>query len=130
LVAAIFPNDTAAQVKVTITRYNAAYAANFDEEFGVEHDRMWPLLQAPYYFASFPIIAAAVTTSGVIVDGELRVFKADDYKPIPGLWAVGNTAGGRYAGDYPVQGAAGTSHGTAITFGKSAGYDAAHYTRP
>ena len=36
--------------------------------------------------------------------------------PVPGLYAIGNTAGGRYGVDYPIL-IAGNSHGTALTFG-------------
>jgi predicted oxidoreductase len=131
LIQQIFPdNPTAQQNALTaIARYNQLAANKFDADFGVDPDKMWPLLKPPYFFAS-NFVAGAVITSGVMVNEDLRVLKAADYKPIPGLWAVGNTAGGRYAGDYPVHGAAATSHGTAVTFGKSAGIDAANYTRP
>jgi succinate dehydrogenase/fumarate reductase flavoprotein subunit len=131
LVEQMFPGNADAQANAlaAITRYNQLAAAGFDADFGVEADKMWPLLQPPYFFGG-NFVAGAVITSGVMVNSDLRVLKAADYKPIPGLWAVGNTAGGRYAGDYPVHGAAATSHGTAVTFGKSAGIDAANYTRP
>jgi succinate dehydrogenase/fumarate reductase flavoprotein subunit len=131
LVRQIFPNNTAAQQNAlaAITRYNKLAADGFDEDFGVDPDKMWPLLKPPFFSAS-NFVAGAVITSGVMVNEDLRVLRAADYKSIPGLWAVGNTAGGRYAGDYPVHGAAATSHGTAVTFGKSAGVDAAKYTRP
>ena len=36
--------------------------------------------------------------------------------PVPGLYAIGNTAGGRYGVDYPIL-IAGNSPGTALTFG-------------
>jgi succinate dehydrogenase/fumarate reductase flavoprotein subunit len=131
LVQQIFPDNTAAQQNAlaAIERYNKLADDGFDADFGVDPDKMWPLLKPPFFFAS-NFVAGAVITSGVMVNEDLRVLKAADYKPIPGLWAVGNTAGGRYAGDYPVHGAAATSHGTAVTFGKSAGIDAAKYTRP
>jgi succinate dehydrogenase/fumarate reductase flavoprotein subunit len=131
LVQQLFPENPVARQNAlaAITRYNELAAAGFDEDFGVDPDKMWPLLKPPFFFAS-NFVAGAVITSGVMVNEDLRVLKATDYKPIPGLWAVGNTAGGRYAGDYPVHGAAATSHGTAVTFGKSAGVDAAKYTRP
>jgi succinate dehydrogenase/fumarate reductase flavoprotein subunit len=98
LVAAIFPEDAVARAnaKAEILRYNQLYTDGFDADFGVAHDQMWPLLTPPFYYAANPIIAAAVTTSGVIVDKELRVLNGTTYKPIPGLFAVGKSAG-KYA---------------------------------
>jgi succinate dehydrogenase/fumarate reductase flavoprotein subunit len=131
LVQKIFPENPAARENAlaAISRYNELAAAGFDKDFGVDPDKMWPLLKPPFFFAS-NFVAGAVIASGVMVDEDLRVLRSTDYKPISGLWAVGNTAGGRYAGDYPVHGAAATSHGTAVTFGKSAGVNSANYTRP
>ena len=39
-----------------------------------------------------------------------------DRRPVPGLYAIGNTAGGRYGVDYPML-LPGNSHGTGLTFG-------------
>jgi fumarate reductase flavoprotein subunit len=55
------------------------------------------------------------TNGGVIVDGRLRVLDKDQ-EPIPGLYAVGNCAGGRYGNDYPTV-INGSTHGTALTMG-------------
>jgi predicted oxidoreductase len=68
-------------------------------------------------------VAAGVMTAGVIVDGDLRVLDINGL-PIARLWAAGNVAGGRYSIDYPTNCPA-TSHGTAITFGKSIGQQVA-----
>jgi hypothetical protein len=130
LLAKMYPNDTATQntAKAAIARYNALADAGFDEDFGCRADRLFPLKTGPFY-ASRSFVAAGVTTAGVMVDERLRVLKAEDLKPIPGLWAVGNVAGGRYSIDYPTTSPA-TSHGTAITFGRAIGKETAAYTRP
>jgi predicted oxidoreductase len=64
-------------------------------------------------------IAAGVMTAGIIVDEKLQVLDINGL-PLGRLWAAGNVAGGRYSIDYPTNCPA-TSHGTAITFGKSIG---------
>jgi succinate dehydrogenase/fumarate reductase flavoprotein subunit len=106
-----------------IDRYNELCAGGVDEDFGVRPDRLFPLLKPPFY-ASRSFVAAGVVTAGVMVDDHLRVLKAGTLLPVSGLWAVGNVAGGRYAGDYPTQAPA-TSHGTAFTFGRAAGREVA-----
>ena len=40
----------------------------------------------------------------------------DEGTPLPGLYAIGNAAGGRYGVDYPML-LPGNSHGMALTFG-------------
>jgi hypothetical protein len=130
LVSKMYPNDTVTQnaAKAAIARYNALADNGFDADFGCRADRLFPVKTGPFY-ASRSFVAAGVTTAGVMVDERLRVLKADTLKPIPGLWAVGNVAGGRYSIDYPTTSPA-TSHGTAITFGRAIGKEAAAYTRP
>jgi fumarate reductase flavoprotein subunit len=106
----------------SIERYNELCHNGVDEDFGKRADRMYPVETGPF-FASKAFVAAGVMTAGVMVDDHLRVLDANG-DPISGLWAVGNVAGGRYACDYPTTCPA-TSHGTAVTFGKSVGEEIA-----
>lgn len=114
------PKETAL---AEIARYNELCKKGSDDDFGKRADRMYPVETGPF-FASKSFVAAGVITAGVVVDATLKVLD-DSYNPIPGLWAIGNVAGGRYGVDYPTNCPA-TSHGTAVTFGRSAGTDAAN----
>ena len=57
---------------------------------------------------------AAGRLRGAQVDVSLNVIGADS-RPIPGLYAVGNTAGGMYAVDYPLL-LNGNSYGRALAY--------------
>lgn len=107
----------------SIERYNELCDKGIDEDFGKRADRMYPVATPPFYGAS-SLIATGVMTAGVMVDENLRVID-EAFEPIPHLWAAGNVAGGRYANEYPVYPVVATSHGTAITFGRSCGLQAA-----
>lgn len=114
------PVETAVE---SVKRYNELYHAGKDLDFGKRMDRMYPIESAPF-FAARSITAACLITAGIVVDENLRVLD-ENYDPIPHLWAAGNAAGGRYATEYPVSPVVATSHGTAITFGRSIGAQAA-----
>ena len=107
----------------SVKRYNQLCHDGKDLDFGKRMDRMYPVETPPFY-ATRSITAACLITSGVVVDENLRVLD-ENYDPIPHLWAAGNAAGGRYAAEYPVAPVVATSHGTAITFGRSIGTQAA-----
>lgn len=113
------PKETAL---ASIQRYNDLCAAGKDEDFGKRSDRMFPLTTGPF-FATKSFVAVGLMTAGVVVDADLKVLDST-FAPIPGLWAVGNVAGGRFAIDYPTICPA-ISHGSAITFGRAAGTMAA-----
>ena len=111
-----------ADAVASVNRYNELCGKGADEDFHKRSDRLFPINQGPFY-ASMAFIAAGVMTAGVIVDGDLRVLDINGL-PLAKLWAAGNVAGGRYSIDYPTNCPA-TSHGTAITFGKSIGQQVA-----
>lgn len=67
-----------------------------------------------------------VLMGGLEVDKQLRPLN-DAGEPIEGLYAAGNVMGGRYLVEYPVT-VAGISLGTALTFGRLAGMNAAGQT--
>ena len=107
----------------SVERYNELYHGGKDLDFGKRMDRMYPIETPPFY-ATRSITAACIVTAGIVVDENLRVLD-ENFDPIPHLWAAGNAAGGRYAAEYPVSPVVATSHGTAITFGRSIGTQAA-----
>ena len=53
---------------------------------------------------------------GGVKGGRALGVRDENGAAIPGLYAVGNAAGGRYGVDYPML-IPGNSHGTALTFG-------------
>lgn len=98
----------------SLKRYNELAALGRDEDFGKRPELLMPLDKPPYYAMKFgPALLAVV--GGLRVDENMRVLDAAGGR-IPGLYALGNTAGGRYGVDYPVI-IPGNSHGTAMTFG-------------
>lgn len=98
----------------TLERYNELVKKGKDEDFGKRRELLMPLDTPPYYAMKFgPALLAVV--GGLKVDEEMRVLY-ENGGAIEGLYAVGNTAGGRYGVDYPIL-IPGNSHGTALTFG-------------
>jgi len=98
----------------TFNHYNEMCAKGHDDEFGKRKELLIPLDKPPYIARKFgPALLAVV--GGVKVDTKMRCL-TEDGVPVPGLYAIGNTAGGRYGVDYPML-IPGNSHGTALTFG-------------
>lgn len=98
----------------TAKRYNAMAEAGEDKDFGKRPELLMPLDTPPYYGLKFgPAVLTVV--GGLKVDGRMNVLDAEG-ECIPGLFAIGNAAGGRYGVDYPMV-IPGNSHGTALTFG-------------
>jgi succinate dehydrogenase/fumarate reductase flavoprotein subunit len=98
----------------TIARYNELVARGEDIDFGKRPELLYPIRRPPFYAAKFGPAMLAVT-GGLYVDTKLRVVDGD-FAPIPGLYAVGNVAGGLYGVDYPTI-IPGNSHGRAVTWG-------------
>ena len=98
----------------TLSNYNRMCAEGRDTEFGKRPELLIPIDKPPYIARQYgPALLSVV--GGVKVDTAMRVLK-EDGSAIPGLYAIGNTAGGRYGVDYPML-LPGNSHGTALTFG-------------
>lgn len=101
-----------------VKRYNELCSKGHDDDFHKRADRLFPISAGPFY-ASMAFVAAGVMTAGMMVDKDCQIIDGNG-KPLGKLWASGNVMGGRYSIDYPTNCPA-TSHGTAITFGKSIG---------
>ena len=98
----------------TFQRYNELVSKGCDEDFGKRRELLLPLDKPPYFALKFgPALLAVV--GGLRVDTTMCVLDEEGGQ-IPGLYAIGNAAGGRYGVDYPIL-IAGNSHGTALTFG-------------
>ena len=100
--------------EATLNRYNADVRRGKDSQFGKRKELLFPLEKPPFYALKFgPAVLAVV--GGLKVGTDMGV-QDENGRPIPGLYAVGNAAGGRYGVDYPML-IPGNSHGTALTFG-------------
>ena len=107
-----------------VERYNELCAAGYDEDFGKTPKRLFPVENPPFYGCSFSAARSMlVMIGGLECDHDLHVLDASD-NPIPGLFVAGNNQGRRFLVDYPVI-VAGISLGTALTFGRLAGTNAA-----
>jgi fumarate reductase flavoprotein subunit len=104
--------------KETVERYNEVAKAKKDTDFGKRPELLTTIEEPPFYALKFGG-ALLTVNGGVNVDTNLQVLDKE-YKPIPGLYAVGNTAGGLYGVDYPTI-IPGNSHGRALTWGYVAG---------
>lgn len=104
----------------TVETHNGYVEAGVDPEFGRAKANLRKKIEAgPFYALSGRPIALA-STGGLKVDGELRVL--DPYlAPIPRLYAAGEILGGVHGQQY----LGGCGFGSAVTFGRLAGRNAA-----
>ena len=98
----------------TLNDYNQMCYKGKDEQFGKRKELLLPLDRPPYYALKFGQAVLAVV-GGLKVGGNMDVLDENN-ETVPGLYAIGNAAAGRYGVDYPMV-IPGTSHGTALTFG-------------
>ena len=87
-----------ANALAAVETWNAASEAGVDEEFGRSADTMWLIDEGPYYglpMSKSGLGGALVTTSGLLVTGDQQV-QGQGFEPIKGLYACGNTSGGRF----------------------------------
>ena len=111
-----------------IAQYNQFCEDGADQQFGRDAEVLLPVTTPPFVckVTSASVGMMMVTNGGLETDAECRVLGAD-YRPIPGLFAGGNTGGNRFAFDYFTPGP-GVSIGTCITHGYCTGkYIAEHY---
>jgi fumarate reductase flavoprotein subunit len=117
-----YKGDTRKKVLAEIDRYNKMCDKGIDEDFGKDRRimKVTALKDPPFYGvvikndnARIPI--GMVTTTGLDTDAEGCVLNSE-FKPIKGLYAAGNNAGGRYITVYQTP-LSGISMGMAITEG-------------
>lgn len=114
------PADT---FKATVDRYNELYNKGEDEDYGKESYRLSSLTEAPFYGVRQAGGYLICSLDGIQVDENMHALNKE-YKPIPGLYVVGNDAGNYYNGSYPNL-LSGTQAGRIATFGRLAGQLAA-----
>lgn len=113
-------------MKAEIERYNELAEAGSDEDFGKTAERMFALKKAPFYAIKREVtggeggdlhdsLRCLVTMSGLSTNKNAQVLD-ENFNVLPGLYAIGNTQGGRFLGDYPAT-LAGASHSIAMTYG-------------
>lgn len=123
----------AGRLEATMTRYNAHAAKGEDPDFhrgDAAYDRMYgdprvtpnpclrPLDKGPFY--AMPIYPGDIGTNGGLkTDARARVLDSKG-QPIPGLYAIGNSAASAMGESYP---GAGVTIGPALTFGYIAAND-------
>ena len=104
------PADTLA---ASVKRYNELVAQGDDTDFGKRGVLLTPIVKPPFYALKWGPSLLDIF-GGALIDSHLNVIGADS-NPIPGLYAVGNAAGGMYAVDYPLL-LNGNSYGRALAY--------------
>jgi uncharacterized protein with FMN-binding domain len=122
-----YTGDAKTNFLAAIEHYNELCYAGVDSDFGKDATYMVPIDTAPFYggtsSTSHSSNPAMVTMSGLVTDETQNVVD-HDWNPIEGLYAAGNTLGGRYGFGYSTP-FAGNSVGMAITHGWIAGHQVA-----
>lgn len=102
-------------------RYTAMADAGEDRDYFKPAAMLRPVRRGPFYAAKVNAAIVCWTGVGIRIDAEARVL-ARDGRPIPGLFAAGETTGGMHGDCYA---AGGASIANAIVFGRIAGCNAA-----
>ena len=110
-------------LKATIERYNELAEQGRDDDFGKRADRLYPIVEPPFYGTKMEGAFAFCMTHGVLADANCHALDKDR-NIVKGLYVAGNTMGCRFAEDYPTT-IMGVSHSMAMTFGRLAGINAA-----
>ena len=105
----------------TLETYNESCSKGEDAAFFKPSPALLPVETPPFYAAEIRPAIVVLTSTGLRIDSEARVIDEGE-RPIPGLFASGETTGGvlgpRYVGS-------GNSILNAIVFGRVAGANAA-----
>ncbi|QEM69006.1 FAD-dependent oxidoreductase [Geobacter sp. FeAm09] len=116
----------AATLKATIERYNTFADKKHDGEFAKDPKYLQPVKKGPFYAVkAYP--AALGTLGGAKVTKDMQVVSTKG-PVIPGLYAVGNDAGGMYGDSYDLL-MAGSTIGFAVNTGRMAAEHAAGYIK-
>ena len=112
----------AEQLKATVARYNELYEMGDDVDYGKRSELLTSITKPPYYALKWGP-ALLTVFGGLLTDTHMHVLDKDN-KPIPGLYAIGNVAGGLYGVDYPLLWN-GNSHSRCLTWARQAVADIA-----
>lgn len=111
----------AATLATTVAETNRAAELGEDAHFFKPGEHLKPIATPPFYGARIRPAIVCWTGTGLRIDPEARVLDQSD-RPLPGLYAAGETTGGMFGSCYAGGGA---SIGNAIVFGRVAGSNAA-----
>jgi succinate dehydrogenase/fumarate reductase flavoprotein subunit len=103
----------AGNLKKTVARYNEIVTSGDDADFGKRGELLTPVVKPPFYALKWGPALLDVF-GGALTNVKLNVIGTNS-EPIPGLYAVGNAAGGMYAVDYPLL-LNGNSYGRALAY--------------
>lgn len=107
-------------VRASIERYNELCRGGRDEDFGKDAKLLRPLDCWPLFIQFNTYTSRMLCTVGGLLTDENQCVLDQDYEPIPGLYASGNTCGRRFGPQYSTP-TSGVSIGIAITLGREAG---------
>jgi fumarate reductase flavoprotein subunit len=108
-------------LQTTVETYNAYCEAGVDSAFGKVSSDWKPIRAGPFHAARMRPAIVCFTSMGLRIDEEARVHDRAD-RPIPGLFAAGESAGG-VLGDRIFGG--GSSMSNVLVYGRIAGANAA-----
>lgn len=97
-----------------VENYNKMCEAGVDTQFSKESVFLYPIKEGPFY-ATKVVPCILVIVGGLKIDTNLQCLD-ENRKPIPGLYAIGNTSGDLYTVDYPIN-MPGNSNGRCLTWG-------------
>ena len=109
-------------LKVTIEEYNSFCDHGYDKIFAKDR-RYLQALRTPPYYAIRCYLCFLVTIGGIKINQHMEVLDHDG-KPIPGLYAGGDSAGGWESDTYNII-LSGSAFGFAVNSGRIAGENAA-----
>lgn len=109
-----FTGEAKTTFLATVKRYNQL-AKEGDCDFGKRPELMTAIEQGPFYALKMTL-GLAVSVGGLVTNADSECLNANG-KAIPGLFAVGNNAGGLFGVDYNEVTVPGISVGRSVTFG-------------
>jgi fumarate reductase flavoprotein subunit len=114
-------------LKKTVDEYNSSCDKGCDDLFAKNRKNLKPIRHPPYYITRcVPGILSSL--GGIKINHRTEVLDKNNL-PIPGLYAVGNDAGGGFSGDtYNVR-LAGAGCGFAFNSGRIAGEKSSDYVK-
>jgi fumarate reductase flavoprotein subunit len=108
----------------TVNDYNRFCEKGYDDEFAKDRIYLRPVKMPPF-FAFKCYVDFCATHGGIKINERIEVLDNED-NVIPGLYTVGNDAGGLYGDSYDIV-ASGTASGFAMVSGRIAGENALRY---
>ncbi len=112
--------------KKTVEEYNRFCEKGRDDQFGKDPEYLHPV-KTPKFYAFKCYMNFLGTLGGIKINEKTEVLDRND-EVIPGLYAVGNDAGGLYGDSYDVI-TSGASSGFALNSGRIAGENAVNFIR-